>query len=68
MEIPRCIAIVTINGRTIAAVYSGFEDPTLLPPGGKVWPNGELALRGTDGPQRQAETSKEAERGKKAAS
>lgn len=68
MEIPRCIAIATINGRTIAAAYSGFEDPTRLPPGVEKWPSGEPALKEMAGAQRQAETSREGERGKKAAS
>jgi hypothetical protein len=68
MEIPRCIAIATINGRTIAKVYSGLEDPTFLPPGGKSWPNGEPALRETVGQRRQAETSKKMEEEGRAAS
>lgn len=56
MEVPRCIATATINGRTIAAAYYRFEDPTLLPPGGKTWVDGELALKGTAGRLLQAGT------------
>lgn len=68
MQIARCIAFATINGRMIARVYSGIEDPTFVPPGGKTWPNGELALKVTAGQQAQAETKAKEEGEARAAS
>lgn len=67
MQIARCIAFATINGHMIARVYSGLEDPTFVPPGGKKWADGELVLKVTAGPQAQAETkAKEAGEGRAA--